>query len=93
MSQDNLDIAFAEAFEKVSNMEQDSLPQDDMLRLYAFYKQASFGALGGVNYSLLEGRDAFKMNAWMQVSHLTEDEAKKQYVDLVNELLKRYDKK
>lgn len=93
MSDNKLDIEFAEAFKKASEMEQDSLPQDDMLRLYAFYKQASFGALGGANYSLLEGRDAFKMNAWMQVSHLSEQEAKKLYIDLVNELLKKYHEK
>jgi acyl-CoA-binding protein len=83
-----LDIKFKEAFEKVSNMEQDSLPQDTMLMLYAYYKQANFGGATSMNSSL-DVRDAFKLNAWLQVSHLSGDEAKQCYIDLVNEILKK----
>ncbi|MDI9311354.1 MAG: acyl-CoA-binding protein [Limnohabitans sp.] len=89
MSLSELDIKFKEAFDVVSNMSQDSLPQDVMLMLYAYYKQASFGAAGSLNYANLDVRDAFKLNAWMQVSHLSEDEAKQNYIDLVNEILSK----
>lgn len=88
MSERDLDIQFREAFEKASNMKQDSLPQDVMLRLYAFYKQATFGGFGSVNYSSLDVRNAFKTNAWLQVSNMSEDDAKKAYIALVNEILK-----
>lgn len=88
MAETPLDIEFKKAFEIASNMQQDSVPQDIMLRLYAFYKQASFGSLNSFNYSSLDVRDAFKMNAWLQISHLTEDEAKQAYIDTVNEILK-----
>jgi hypothetical protein len=30
----------------------------------------------------------FKTNAWMQISHLTTDEAKEQYIEIINSLLK-----
>jgi diazepam-binding inhibitor (GABA receptor modulator, acyl-CoA-binding protein) len=86
MTHNDLDTQFKEAFKKVSNMEQDSLPQDIMLRLYAYNKQARFGGLSSINYSSLDVRDAFKLNAWMQVSHLTEDESKQCYIDLVNQI-------
>lgn len=87
MSEKDLDTLFKEAFEKASNMEQDSLPQDVMLRIYAYYKQATFGSLSSINYSNLDVRDAFKNNAWLQVSHITENEAKRHYIELINEIL------
>ena len=87
MSEKDLDTLFKEAFEKASNMEQDSLPQDVMLRIYAYYKQATFGSLSSINYSNLDVRDAFKNNAWLQVSHISENEAKRRYIDLINEIL------
>ncbi|MGH2665211.1 acyl-CoA-binding protein [Flavobacterium sp.] len=87
MPEKDLDTLFKEAFEKASNMEQDSLPQDVMLRIYAYYKQATFGSLSSINYSNLDVRDAFKNNAWLQVSHIPENEAKRRYIDLINEIL------
>lgn len=89
MTEKDLDTLFNEAFIKVSNMEQDSLPQDVMLRLYAYYKQANFGSVRSINYSNLDVRDAFKLNAWLQVSHLSEEESKRQYIDLVNEIISK----
>ncbi len=91
MSEKDLDILFKEAFEKASGMEQDSLPQDTMLRLYAYYKQATHGSIGDNNsfnyYNGQDVRDAFKTNAWLQVSNVSEEEAKKCYINLVNEIL------
>lgn len=92
MSEKDLDILFKEAFEKASNMEQDSVPQDTMLRLYAYYKQATHGAIGtnpnSFNYYTGQDvRDAFKTNAWLQISNVSEEEAKRSYIDLVNEIL------
>jgi diazepam-binding inhibitor (GABA receptor modulator, acyl-CoA-binding protein) len=87
MPEKDLDTQFKEAFERASNMEQDSLPQDVMLRLYAYYKQATFGGFGSVNYSSQDVRDAFKTNAWLQVSNMSEEDSKIAYIKLVNEIL------
>lgn len=82
----DLDKQFKEAFEKASSLEE-KLPQDIMLRLYAYYKQAekgdnfSFNTAGDV-------RSGFKFNAWIQLKGMTEDEAKQEYINLVNSLLK-----
>jgi acyl-CoA-binding protein len=81
-----LDIEFEKAY-KISSTTNLKLPPDVMLQLYAYYKQAT----KGTNYKQPSGnvalRNAFKLNAWLQVSQISEDEAKKAYIDLVNKYL------
>ena len=88
MIEKDLDTLFQKAIDLANTIPQASLPQDVQLRCYAYYKQATFGSLGSVNYSNLDVRDAFKNNAWMQISDISEDEAKRLYIDLINEILK-----
>ena len=86
MVEKNLDIRFNEAVEIASHIPQSSLPQDVQLRLYAFYKQATSGTIDynlSANYDL---RNAFKTNAWMQISHLAVEEAKELYILTINEV-------
>jgi diazepam-binding inhibitor (GABA receptor modulator, acyl-CoA-binding protein) len=86
MSEKDLDTLFNEAVEIALTIPQSSLPQDVQLRCYAYYKQATFGAIGSVNYSNLDVRDAFKNNAWMQIRHISEEEAKRLYIDIIDEI-------
>jgi len=88
MIEKDLNIRFLEAVEIASEMTQASLPQDVQLRLYAFYKQATLGTLDLKQNSSYHLRDAFKTNAWMQISHLSPDESKEQYIELIHSLLK-----
>jgi acyl-CoA-binding protein len=88
MIEKDLNTRFLEAVEIASEMTQASLPQDVQLRLYAFYKQATLGTLDLKQNSSYHLRDAFKTNAWMQISHLTPDESKEQYIELIHSLLK-----
>ncbi|WP_417941439.1 acyl-CoA-binding protein [Flavobacterium sp. RS13.1] len=88
MSKKDLDIRFTEAVEIAMKMTQASLPQDVQLRLYAYYKQATLGTAVAVynqseNFGL---RDAFKTNAWMQISHISIEEAKENYIEIINSL-------
>ncbi|MFV8322894.1 acyl-CoA-binding protein [uncultured Flavobacterium sp.] len=89
MIEKDLDTRFLEAVEIASEMTQASLPQDVQLRLYAFYKQATFGTLDLKQTSSYHLRDAFKTNAWMQISHLTAEQAKEQYIEIINTLIKK----
>ncbi|TDD77438.1 acyl-CoA-binding protein [Flavobacterium caseinilyticum] len=89
MIKKDLDTRFLEAVYKASEMTQASLPQDVQLRLYAFYKQATLGTLDLKQNSIYHLRDAFKTNAWMQISHLSADEAKEQYIEIIYSLLKK----
>ena len=89
MKPNALHIAFKKAFEAMSNT-QLPITQDNMLRLYALYKQASFDITFpnqlGKEHVLVSG---FKANALLQVKHLSPDEAKSAYIDLVDELLNK----
>jgi acyl-CoA-binding protein len=82
-----LDAAFEEAYKK-SSATKEKFPPDVMLQFYAYYKQATRGN----NYEEPSGevqlRNAFKLNAWFQLNHLTEDEAKQEYINLVQKYLK-----
>ena len=89
MNKKDLDTRFQEAVEIASNMTQASLPQDVQLRLYAFYKQATFGTLNYNHSENFDLRNAFKTNAWIQISHLSVDEAKEQYIEIINSLLEK----
>ncbi len=89
MSEKELEIRFQEAVEAASEMTQSSLPQDEQLRLYAYYKQATFGTIDYNSASNFDLRNAFKTNAWMQISHLTIEESKELYIEAINNILKR----
>lgn len=91
MDKDSLDQKFKEAIQ-IANTQipKDSVPQDLQLILYAYYKQ---GLSENINYSQHgyesdELVNAFKMNAWMQVRHLSADDAKEKYIEIIYNLLK-----
>ncbi|MGB2128042.1 MAG: acyl-CoA-binding protein [Flavicella sp.] len=81
-----LDKQFKHAFEKASKMK-NKLPQDVMLKFYAYYKQATNG--DNTPFHLNSGvRNAFKLNAWMQLRGVSIDDAKREYI----KLLEKYSK-
>lgn len=87
MTNEELDMAFQVAYEKASNVTS-ALPPDVMLKLYAYYKQATFQNQIVRHVGENDLRNAFKLNALMQISHMSPEEAKKAYVDLVNDVIK-----
>ncbi|HOD09259.1 MAG TPA: acyl-CoA-binding protein [Flavobacterium sp.] len=89
MAEKDLETRFQEAVEIASKMTQASLPQDVQLRLYAYYKQATFGTIEPNNSSSFDLRNAFKTNAWMQISHLSVEEAKELYIEAILSLSKK----
>jgi acyl-CoA-binding protein len=81
MKKSKIDIEFETAVNRV-NDHTDAFPADFLLRLYAYYKKATN------DYGRPNSRkpiiNAFKTNALFQVQNITEDEAKREYIDLVN---------
>ena len=67
-----------------------SLPEkpdnDTLLQLYAFYKQGSVGDVSGDKPGLFDFVGAAKYDAWEKVKGLSQDDAMKQYIDLVQNL-------
>ena len=86
MEEKDLDIRFEEAVITANAMSQSDLPQDVQLRLYAYYKQATFGTIDTRVSPVYDLRNAFKTNAWMQISHLSQNEAKEMYIEMIMSL-------
>ena len=86
----DLDTLFEEAFNNAQLITQSSVPIDTQLILYGLYKQAT--ADDSVRFYFPQDsqnlRSAFKLNAWMQVNHLSPEEAKKRYIEIINKLMK-----
>lgn len=80
MTSEELDIAFKEAVEMVNN-HTEPFPADFLLRLYAYYKKAT-NDYGRPN-SKKPIINAFKTNALFQVKNVSQDEAKRIYIELV----------
>ena len=81
MTSEELHIDFIDAVARI-NQHQEPFPADFLLRLYAYYKKATN------DYTRPSSRkeiiNAFKTNALFQIQHITQDEAKATYIELVN---------
>ena len=81
MTSEELDIKFREAVDRI-NAHKEPFPADTLLKLYAYFKKATKD----------EGRpssrdpliNAFKTNALFQAEDISQDTAKQQYIDLVD---------
>jgi acyl-CoA-binding protein len=62
---------------------------DDLLELYALYKQATEGDVQGSRPGLLDMTGRAKYDAWGRRKGLPTDDAMKQYVALVEKLKKK----
>ena len=59
---------------------------DDLLELYAFYKQATAGDVSGSRPGMLDMKGRAKFDAWTKKKGLTKDDAMTKYVALVDRL-------
>lgn len=70
------------------------LPQtpnnDELLELYALYKQATIGDVSGKRPGMLDFRARAKFDAWTKCSGTTQVQAKERYVKLVAQLKAKY---
>ena len=88
---DKLHIRFLKAFDAANAMDDVPIPVDLRLKFYAYYKQATINStLFYTSNDPIELRNAFKMNAILQVKDLSTDEAKLAYIELVNQTIKKY---
>lgn len=78
MTSEELDIAFRKAVKSI-NDHKEPFPADLLLRLYSFYKVATNDQ--DTPRSKTPLINAFKTNALFQTQGLTEDDAKRQYIE------------
>ena len=82
MTPEEIDREFQKAYEKASSTSQ-KFPPDLMLKLYAFYKQATEHTTVYLPSGNNDVKNAFKLNALLQVKGMSSQEAKEAYIDLV----------
>ncbi len=58
----------------------------DLLKLYALYKQATTGDNNGESPTGFDFKAIAKYNAWKELNGLSGDDAMSQYIDLINSL-------
>jgi acyl-CoA-binding protein len=63
---------------------------DELLKLYAFFKQATEGDCSGLRPGLFDLKGRAKFDTWSAQKGLTKDQAMQNYVTLVAHLLKNY---
>ncbi|MBT8248200.1 MAG: acyl-CoA-binding protein [Acidimicrobiia bacterium] len=70
--------------------ESKSLPErpgnDDILKLYALYKQGSLGDVAGDRPGMMDFVGRAKYDAWADVAGMSQDDAMTAYIDLVESL-------
>ena len=89
MNREELEYLFEKAFDNAQLVPQDSIPQNLQLVLYGLYKQATSGNTKNIHFQNPQDlRNAFKLNAWMQVKHLSIDDAMLQYIEIIDKLMK-----
>lgn len=59
---------------------------DTMLNLYALYKQGAEGDVSGEKPGFFDFVGVAKYEAWEKKKGMEQDQAKKEYIDLVNSL-------
>lgn len=78
-----------EEFEEAADRAQE-LPEqpsnDQLLRLYALYKQGSEGDVSGDRPGMMDFRGRAKYDAWAELEGMSREEAMEQYIDFVEEL-------
>ncbi len=79
---DDLDRRFSRAFEIASSMTT-KLPPDIMLKFYSYYKHATTKDSMVIPSGKNMVRNAFKLNAYFQIANISEDDAKREYIGLV----------
>lgn len=63
---------------------------EELLQLYALYKQGSEGDVTGERPGGFDFKAIAKHDAWAELKGKSKDQAKQEYVDLVDRLLQQY---
>lgn len=64
--------------------------QDEMLKLYGLYKQATVGDNTMEKPGIFNMKDRYKWDAWEKLKGMSQEEAEQKYIELVDELIAKY---
>ncbi len=81
--------SFETSVEIVNNLQ--SRPSDDeLLKIYAYYKQSTIGNNNLMEPSLLNIKARKKWNAWNNIKNMNKSIAMQNYINLATQLYKKY---
>ena len=63
---------------------------EELLKLYALYKQGSEGDVTGERPGGFDFKGIAKFDSWEELKGMTQDKAKEEYIAFVNKLLQQY---
>ena len=86
MTEEELNKKFKEAYQKACATNQ-KFPPDIMLHFYAYYKRGTERESFYTPSGDADLRSAFKLNALLQVKHLSKKEAKLHYIEMVEKFI------
>ena len=81
----DLAAKFEDAQKRVKELKK-TPSNDDLLQLYAFYKQATAGDVTGSRPGMLDVKGRAKFDAWTKTNGMSKDDAMTKYVALVDRL-------
>lgn len=82
----DLPAKFEDAQKRVKGLSK-SPSTDELLELYALYKQGTSGDVSGSRPGMLDMKGRAKFDAWTKKKGLTKDDAMTKYVALVDRLV------
>ncbi len=85
----SVDEKFAEAQEKVNGLTQRP-GNEELLELYALYKQGTTGDVSGKRPGMLDMKGRAKYDAWAKQKGIAGDAAKEKYVAVAENLVEKY---
>ncbi|MGB3592244.1 MAG: acyl-CoA-binding protein [Nonlabens sp.] len=87
MSKKDVHKRFEAAVLKASQEEQHLVPPDKQLHLYAYYKRAiDEPYVNNRSFQPNDLRNAFKMNALIQVQAISKTQAMERYIEIIEEM-------
>ena len=85
----DLNAAFEQAQKDVKTLTERP-SNDDLLELYALFKQGSAGDVSGKRPGMLDMVGRAKYDAWAKLKGMSADDAMQKYIDKVEALLKSH---
>ena len=84
---DDLIAKFEDAQKRVKELKQ-APSNDDLLELYALYKQATAGDVTGSRPGMMDFKGRAKFDSWTKKKGTSKDVAMKKYIELVDRLVR-----
>jgi len=82
--------SFEDAVDKMNNKVNKTLSNEELLDLYALYKQGTVGDCNTSRPGMMDFKGKAKWDAWNAKKGVSQDDAKAQYIELANKMAEKH---